>query len=102
MKLMEGELHPSELADMKVKLAASYFYLSGRMDLCDKKEREFNLEMDRSADKYTEATRKRAWKATEWGLEQTLLKNKMRAIDRLTSAITSKLRTAENEAKMNY
>lgn len=102
VKLLETELHPSDLADLKIRLAGEYFFLSGRMDLCDKKERQFNLELDRSADELSEAKRKRIWKSTEWGIEQTLVKNKMRAITRLTSAVSSKLRVMEEEARMNY
>lgn len=90
-------LSPGQLSDYRVYLAALASSKTGRLqDILTKKPgywlfiRE-NKKSDRAAD--------REWEATEAGIEEMNLRYLLKRIDRLSGALSTKLRVMELEAK---
>lgn len=88
---------PGHLADYRVYLAALYSLRAAEMQRILGVKPTAWLAFRREAQSATEADR--LWEATEHGLEEMRLKWTLRRIDKLSSAIGSKLRVMEAEAR---
>lgn len=88
---------PGRLADFRVYLAALYSLRAAEMQriLGVKPAIWLKIRGDKNSDKATD----REWQATEKGQRETQLKWELRRIDKLSSAIATKLRIMENEAR---
>ena len=100
VQLLQGQLHPSQLADLKVHLAANYFFFSEQLSgiLTLKAETWESLRAKCTSDMQAE----RSWQRTEGGLGEMRLRAKLKSIEKLLSAISTKIAVAEQEAKMNF
>jgi hypothetical protein len=95
---MAGDtLVPGRLADYRVFLAALYSLRATEMQqiLAVKPAIWLDIRADKNSDKATD----REWHATEKGQRETQLKWELRRIDKLSSALASKLRIMEAEAR---
>jgi hypothetical protein len=99
-EMAEAQLAPGKLADFRVFLAALYSLRASEMqDILTRKPtawlaiRHYKTS-DKSAD--------REWQATETGIREMQLKWELRRIERLSSAIATKLRIMEGEARNQY
>jgi hypothetical protein len=100
-KEMAGEgISPGQLADYRVYLAALYSLRASAMqDILSVKPRNWlTIRARKNSDKATE----REWEATADGLRETQLKWELRRIDKLSSAIATKLRIMEGEARSQF
>ncbi len=91
---MAGEgLVPGRLADFRVYLAALYSLRAAEMQdiLTVKPSMWLDIRGEKNSDKATD----REWQATEKGGRETQLKWELRRIDKLSSAIATKLRVME-------
>ena len=99
-KEMAGELIPGHLADFRIFLAALYSLRAAEMQsiLALKPSTWLAIREHKTSDKAAD----REWHATKSGARETQLKWELRRIDKLSSAIASKLRVMEGEAKNQY
>jgi hypothetical protein len=97
---MAGEPIPGRLADYRVFLAALYSLRAAEMQtiLAVKPGKWLDIRGEKNSDKATD----REWQATEEGQRETQLKWELRRIERLSSAIATKLRVMEGEARNQY
>jgi hypothetical protein len=96
-EMVDVQLAPGILADFRVFLAALYSLRAAEMQriLAVKAGTWLALRRDKNSDKATD----REWHATEQGARETQLKWELRRIDKLSSAIATKLRIMEVEAR---
>jgi hypothetical protein len=97
-KHMGGEdLSPRVLANFRVFLAALFSIRAAEMQriLGAKPAIWLDLRGEKNSDKATD----REWQATEKGQRETQLKWELRRIDKLSSALASKLRVMGDEAR---
>jgi hypothetical protein len=96
-ELQGSELAPGTLADFRVFLAALYSWRASEMQkiLSGKAA----LWLDIRAEKNSDAAADREWETTTGGQREIQLKWELRRIDKLSSAIATKLRVMENEAR---
>jgi hypothetical protein len=95
---MAGEgLVPGHLADYRVYLAALYSLRAAEMQeiLAVKPGMWLDIRGEKNSDKATD----REWQATKEGQRETHLKWELRRIDKLSSALATKLRIMEVEAR---
>lgn len=98
---MAGEgISPGRLADFRIFLAALYSLRAAEMQsILGVKPSTWNaIREHKNSDKSAD----REWQATEKGLRETQLKWELRRIERLSSAIATKLRVMQGEAKNQY
>lgn len=95
---LAGEgISPRQLADFRVYLAALYSLRAGEMQriLAVKPRAWLAIRDKKNSDKAAD----REWQATEQGQDETDLKWQMKRIDKLSSAIASKLRVMADEVR---
>jgi hypothetical protein len=100
-KEMAGtQLAPGQLADFRVYLAALYPLRAAEIQdiLAVKPSMWLDMRGKKNSDKATD----REWQATEKGQRETQLKWELRRIEKLSSAIVTKLRVMEGEARNQY
>jgi transposase len=95
--LSTTELSPGALADYRVYLAALYSLRAAEMQEILKVKA--SLWLDIRAEKNSDKAADREWQTTEKGAREQQLKWELKRIDKLSSAIASKLRVMENEAR---
>jgi hypothetical protein len=90
-------LSPRSLAEYRLYLAALYSLRAADMQkiLAVKPGKWLDIRGEKNSDKATD----REWQATPEGQRETHLKWELRRIDKLTSAIATKLRVMEGEAR---
>lgn len=91
---------PGQLANFRVFLAAHYSLKATEMQriLAVKPGKWLDLRGEKNSDKAAD----REWQATDLGQKETQLKWDLKRIEKLTSALASKLRVMEGEAKNQY
>lgn len=96
-EMVGGELPPGRLADYRVFLAAIYSLRASEMQniLSHKPRIWLNIREQKNSDTATD----REWERTTNGQRETQLKWQLRRIDKLSSALASKLRVIEQEAR---
>jgi hypothetical protein len=99
-KEMAAQPVPGRLADYRIYLAALYSLRAAEMQdiLGGKPAAWLHIRDKKNSDKSAD----REWQATERGLRETQLKWELKRIDRLNSAIATKLRVMEGEARNQY
>ncbi|HKF48300.1 MAG TPA: hypothetical protein VKB38_13140 [Terracidiphilus sp.] len=97
---MKGQPSPHDLANYKVYLAAEYAYLSGQLDasLMVKPEKWEAFRLTCTSD--TQAERK--WARTPEGVQETSIRLKLKSIEKMMSAISTKISVATEEARNNF
>jgi hypothetical protein len=96
-ELTDTQLAPGTLADFRVYLAALYSLRAAEMqDILSRKPSAWlALREHKTSDKSAD----REWHATKDGSRETQLKWELRRVERLSSAIATKLRIMEQEAR---
>lgn len=91
---------PHQLAEERIGLAEQYSRYSGLYaDLIKKRAEHFKEEREKyKSDTATE----RAWERTKEGTQMTIIKLKLKVIEKQMSASNTILRLLENEAKSLY
>lgn len=91
---------PHQLADERIGLANEYSRYSGMFaELIKKRAEHFKLERSNyNSDTATE----RAWERTQDGTQMSIIKLKLKSIEKQLSATNTMLRLMENEAKSLY
>lgn len=91
---------PHQLADERIGLANEYSRYSGMFaDLIKKRAEHFKLER---ANYNSDTATERAWERTEEGTKMSIIKLKLKSIEKQLSATNTMLRLMENEAKSLY
>ncbi len=100
-ELIEGKpIPPRELANKRAILAGEYSFACGLLEEILKMKPALWNEM-REKHKSDKAT-DREWEATEYGINETGLKLKLRRIEKMMNALSSLIRIAEGESKNSY
>ncbi len=88
---------PGKLANYRLYLSAIHSLRAGEMQkiLAVKPRLWLDIREHKNSDKATD----REWQATELGKEETRLKWELKRIDKLSSAISSKIQVAHDEAR---
>lgn len=91
---------PNEIADERVRLAGEYARDSELITeiLTHKATLWMELRKDHKSDKATD----KAWDATPLGIDEMRLRFKMKASEKMLSALKSKLEVLEGEARNTY
>jgi len=99
-KEMAGQPVPGRLADYRIYLAALYSLRAAEMQkiLGGKAA----LWLDIRAEKNSDTATDREWETTTGGQREIQLKWELRRIDKLSSAINTKLRVMEGEARNQF
>jgi len=91
---------PATLADFKVYLAALYSFKAGQLeDILTRKPKVWlslreGVNSDKAAD--------RQWDASDDGIAEMKLRLDLKRIEKINSALTSRIRIAEGEARNQY
>ena len=101
-ELVNPSLPPGKLAEYKQLLAAHYAQLTELLTDIEisKPERwlkirsQEGISSDKSAD--------REWDMTEDGKSEIQIRNRLKAMDKLTSSISTRIRVAEGESRAQY
>ena len=98
--IAKSEASPRELAQTRVWLAGHYAYLNGLItEILIKKP--FVWEKLREEVK-SDTRAERKWQMTEDGQEEIKLSRNLKSIEKLLSAMNTRLKVAEGEAINNY
>lgn len=97
---LKGQPSPHDLANYKVFLAADYAFLAGELSeiLSTKPETWERLREKATSDKQAE----RAWEKTAEGLREMSIRLKMKAIEKMLSAISTRIQVATEEIRGNF
>jgi hypothetical protein len=99
-KEMAGTVVPGQLADFRIYLAALYSFKASEMQaILDVKPTTW-LNLYKEAESVTEADR--MWEITTPGRQEVQIRWILRRIDKLSSAISTKLRVMDGEARNQY
>jgi hypothetical protein len=95
-------VYPDELSTMRVWLAGEYAYLSNQLIGILMKKPEAWKQIRYNGEVKSDTAAERIWQATEDGLQETILRMKLRTIDKLSSAIKTRLEVLSGEARNQY
>ena len=91
---------PHQLAEERIGMAEEYSRYSGILANLFRERAKF-YQTDREKFKSDTAT-ERAWELTQFGIEMTTVRLRLKAIEKQMSASNTMLRLMENEAKNLY
>lgn len=91
---------PHELAEARIGLAEEYSRYSGELAKLIKLQAEYFVAQREFHQSDTAC--QRAWEANQAGVQMTIVKLKLKSIEKTMSAYATMLRLAENEAKSLY
>ncbi len=92
--------NPHEISEARITLAEEYSRYSGELAKLIKVQADY-FNANREAHKSDTAV-ERAFDATEQGVQMTIVKLKLKSIEKTMSAYNTHLRLLENEAKNLY
>lgn len=95
-----AEITPSNLSDKKMKMAIEYEKLGNRLIEVKTQKAYKIMEFISSGDTGSKAESK--WDSTPEGIEEMTLKIKMKGIEKLISAISTKLEVMNSESRNYY
>lgn len=101
-KAKDETIMPGELSKIRLWLAGEYAYLNNDLigvlmekpDMWDKIRYQESVKSDTAAE--------RLWERTEMGRKETLIRHKLKSIDKLSSAIKTRIDVLEGESRNNY
>lgn len=91
---------PHEMAEKRIELAEEYSRYSGEWAKLVKEQADYFF-VHRSKHKSDNACQK-SFDRTDDGVKMTVIKQKLKSIEKMMSALNTSLRLAENEAKNLY
>jgi hypothetical protein len=96
-EMAEAAPSPRQVADFKIYLAGHASQLEGQLQgiLAVKPARWIEIREHKNSDRAAD----REWEATEGGIREMQLRMTLKRIDRLTHALSAKLRVMELEAR---
>ena len=99
-ELQEEGLTPSRSSELRTWLAGQYYFVSAELEgILGQKPPLWNqMRKDLKSDTATE----RAWEETEWGLLEMKCRSQLKAMDKMMSALSSRIRVAEGEARNTF
>lgn len=88
------------MAELKAELSSQYSYKTGLLEdiLLKKPEIWLRIREDHKSDKATD----RYWEGTQMGLREMKIKLDLKRIEKMISALSSRLRVAEREANTQW
>jgi len=95
-QMKNAELSPTELSEIHMKLAGEYAYKATELDALLIGKPEMWLALKENSKSDTEANRK--WDMTPEGIKENSLKLQMKSIEKMMSALKSRMRIKELEA----
>lgn len=91
---------PHQLAEDRVEMSADYARLSERLgEILSLKPQEWLLLREQCK---SDASANKKWEMTEMGVEETILKLKMKALEKSMSSIKTYIEVLTNESRNNY
>ena len=99
LKEDEG-LNPHQLSQHLLWLAGEYAFQATGWERIQKEKPEVWLKLRDQCTSDTQAERK--WNKTESGINEIILRNKLRVIEKLMSSIKARLRVMESEARNQF
>lgn len=92
--------NPHQIADERIGMAEEYSRYSGMFaNLIKKRAEHFKQEREKHK---SDTAVERAWERTDDGTQMTIIKLKLKALEKQMSASNTMLRLLENEAKALY
>jgi hypothetical protein len=95
-------IYPPELSEMRAWLAGEYAYINSQLIGVLMKKPEKWKEIRYSGEVKSDTAAERIWQATEDGLQETILRMKLKTIDKLSSAIKSRMEVLMGEARNQF
>ena len=95
----EKHLTPGNLADYRLRLAAEYGFMTDRLSKILQEKPKTWLEIRQRESIESDKMADRTWEASDLGLEETAIKMKLKSIEKIMSAILTRLHIYEQEAK---
>jgi len=90
-------LPPQVIDDYKVKLSGEFYRLSELLNII--LTRKPVLWLTKRNDFTSDTQCERWWQATQDGIDEMLLRSRMKSVEKLLSALSSRLRLLEQEAR---
>jgi hypothetical protein len=97
----ETFIPPLELSEYKLRLSAEYGYLSEQLSNILKEKPGIWLEIRQREGVKSDKIADTLWEASEFGKKETELKIQLKSIEKLSSAISSRLQMYETEARLS-
>jgi hypothetical protein len=102
-KLQQNDaIYPPELSEMRSWLAGQYAYLNQQLITVLMKKPEKWKQIRYEGDVKSDTAAERIWQSTENGLQETVLRMQLKSIDKLSSAIKTRLEVLTGEARNQY
>jgi hypothetical protein len=98
-KLREEQLPPGELSEIRLRLSAEYSYLSSLLEVILMKKPEIWLSLkSNNSDTKTEML----WSLTEDGKNEIKYRHQLKAIEKMISAVRTRLEVMSQEARNQF
>lgn len=102
MQKLKEEPSPSELSHMKVYLSAEYALLAQQLSDILSRKPDAWMELRDAEGCTSDKQADRAWDRTPDGREETRIRLKMKGIEKMISAISTRIEVANQELRGNY
>ena len=101
-RIREETVPPGELADMKLQLAAEYSHISGKLEQILRIKPDVWMEIRKREDVGSDKGADRIWEATEAGKDEMTYRLQLKKIEKVMSAIGTRLKIYEQESRNNF
>ena len=95
-------IFPTQLSKMRVWLAGEYAYINSQLIGILMKKPDKWKEIRYNGQTKSDTAAERMWQATEEGLQETIYRMNLKTIEKLSSAIKSRMDVLMGEAKNQY
>ncbi len=93
---------PGELADLKMQISAEFARVSGLLERILRMKPSAWLEIRQREEIKSDKMADRIWESTAAGLAEVSYKMQMKGIEKVLSAISTRLRIYESEARSHF
>lgn len=101
-KLRTGRYAPTEYSEMRMTLAGEYAFWAGQYEDILKRKPNVWLAIRRNPECKSDARADREYELTEDGMNEIVIRLKLKTVEKLMSAIKTQLEVMSNEARNNY
>lgn len=99
-KLKNTQLSPGELSQLKNWMAAEYAFLAGQMaDILSQKPLEWSRLREKAS---SDAQTDKAWESTPQGNFELSARYRMKGLEKMMSAVNTRIRILEGEMKNQF
>lgn len=95
-------INPGDLSEMRLWISGEYAYLNNQLIGILMRKPEKWREIRYNGEVKSDTAAERTWQATEDGLNETILRMKLKTIDKLSSAIKTRLEVLLGEARNQH